>query len=237
MDLEIDQRISFIKNTLDEAKANGVVVGLSGGKDSAAVAALCVRATKNVIGLIMPCDNVVSDREHALLLANILGIRTIDLNFKTAYDSLVNIIEMGLDDNLNDIAKANIKPRMRMTILYAVAHHMGYLVSGTGNYSEWVMGYFTKWGDGAYDFNPISDLCATEVFNLCKELHVPDIIINKEPSAGLWEGQTDEIEMGVTYSAIDKYLIESTANEEDTKIIKAAFNKSNHKRQAAKKYK
>ena len=109
---------------------------------------------------------------------------------------------------ITDAASANIAPRLRMITLYTIAASENRIVAGTGNRSEAYMGYFTKWGDGAYDFNPIADLTATEVFEFLRYLKAPSSIIEKAPSAGLFEGQTDEKEMGVTYKAIDKYITE-----------------------------
>jgi NAD+ synthase len=117
-----------------------------------------------------------------------------------------------------------------MTALYAVAASENRLVAGTGNRSEIYMGYFTKWGDGAYDFNPIGDLTATEVYEFLRFLDAPASIIDKAPSAGLFEGQTDESEMGVTYKSIDEYLLTGRVDEEGKTIIDRYHRISGHKR-------
>jgi NAD+ synthase len=123
-----------------------------------------------------------------------------------------------------------------MITLYAVAASENRLVAGTGNASEYHMGYFTKWGDGAYDFNPIADLTATEIFEFLRYLKAPEAVITKAPSAGLFEGQTDEDDMGVTYKAIDTFLTTGQANEKDKAIIDRYHARSGHKRRPALRY-
>lgn len=137
---------------------------------------------------------------------------------------------------LNDSAISNIAPRLRMITLYAVAASENRLVAGTGNASEYYMGYFTKWGDGAFDLNPIADLTATEIFEFLRYLNAPQSIITKAPSAGLFEGQTDEQDMGVTYAAIDKYITTGEADEADKTIIDRYHARSEHKRREALRY-
>ena len=137
---------------------------------------------------------------------------------------------------LNDAAVTNIAPRLRMTTLYTVAAAESRLVAGTGNRSEIYMGYFTKWGDGASDFNPIADLTAAEVFAFLRWLNAPAHIVEKAPSAGLFEGQTDESEMGVTYRAIDTWLQEGTAEEKDLAVIERYHARSEHKRRPIPTY-
>ena len=132
--------------------------------------------------------------------------------------------------SLSDAALSNIAPRLRMTTLYTVAASEKLLVAGTGNRSEIYMGYFTKWGDGGCDFNPIADLTATEVFAFLAYLQAPAHILTKAPSAGLFEGQTDEQDMGVTYAAIDQYLTTGVASEQDLAIIRRYHRNSAHKR-------
>ena len=126
-------------------------------------------------------------------------------------------------------ALSNIAPRLRMTTLYAIGAERGYLVAGTGNASERYMGYFTKWGDGACDFNPIADLTATEVFDFLRYLGAPEHVVTKAPSAGLFEGQTDESEMGVTYAEIDAYLRGEKVSPEAEKIIERYHKAALHK--------
>ena len=123
-----------------------------------------------------------------------------------------------------------------MITLYNYAQREGYLVAGTGNRSERTMGYFTKWGDGAYDFNPIGDLTATEIFEMLKFLDCPQNIITKAPSAGLIEGQTDEADFGVTYKDLDTYILKGEATEEVKNIVDKAYNSTRHKRENPRIY-
>jgi len=198
---------NWISEYLNSANANGVVLGLSGGIDSSVTASLCVNAlgSKNVIGLGLPCESISQDLEDAKLIAKHLGIRltTIDLTetFKQSIKSLSSYFKP------NQISRANIKPRLRMLSLYYVAQSIGnYLVAGTGNRSELAIGYFTKYGDGGVDFEPLGMLYKCEVKKIARILKIPEKIINKPPSAGLWPDQTDEGEMGITYDELDEIL-------------------------------
>ena len=228
---ETRKRVEFIKDFLEETGAKGIVYGNSGGKDCTLVGILCKKASDNTIGVIMPCGssrNYEMDKSDAEILAEAFDIETRIVDLKDARDGMVSAI--GSVTTPTDAALANIAPRLRMTTLYTIAASEGRLVVGTGNRSEAYMGYFTKWGDGAYDFNPISDLTVTEIYEFLEYLNAPEFIIKKVPSAGLFEGQTDEKEMGVTYKAIDEYLFTGNASEEDLKIIERFHNISEHKR-------
>ena len=235
---EYDGRVAWIRDLVHSAGAKGIVFGNSGGKDSALVGILCKAACDNTVGIIMPCAsrrNYGSDAEDGRELALQYGIetRTVDLTAVRAaeLEALKGVTDM------TDLAISNIAPRLRMTTLYAVAAAEGLLVAGTGNRSEGYMGYYTKWGDGAHDFNPISDLTAPEVIAFLKFLGAPRSIVEKAPSAGLFDGQTDEQEMGVTYEAIDRYLTEGTATEKDRAIIERFHSRSEHKRRPIPTYK
>ena len=233
----LEHRLNWIRERVKAAGCTGVVVGESGGKDSATVTALCVRALgkENVVGITMPCNSLSTDMEHARLVADAFGIKLIEVNIGGAFTTLKNTIIN--EHELNELAVANIKPRLRMTTLYAVAQTLNYLVVGTDNKSEMVMGYFTKWGDGGYDFNPLSDLTMQEVLELGKELGVPEPILTKAPSAGLWEGQTDEKEMGVTYKAIEEYIKTGTTDPASLEIIEKTNKRTAHKREMPYMYK
>ncbi len=229
---EFEQRVAYIRGLVETSHSKGIVFGNSGGKDSALVGILCKAACDNTLGIIMPCAskrNFGLDKDDGNAVAEQFHIETrvIDLTEvrQKELDQLATITEM------TDLAIANIAPRLRMTTLYAVAAAEGRLVAGTGNASEAYMGYFTKWGDGAHDFNPISDLTATEIFEFLEYLNAPRCIIEKAPSAGLFDGQTDEQEMGVTYAAIDRYLMTGEAEEHDREIIERFHARSEHKRQ------
>jgi len=235
--IETEKRVAFIKKQLEESGATGIVFGNSGGKDCALVGILCKMACDNTVGLIMPCSsscNYGEDLTDAMTISTLFRIekRMVDLT-KTA-----ETLKKALADatNLTESAKINIAPRLRMTSLYAVAATEGRLVAGTGNRSERYMGYFTKWGDGAFDFNPIADLTVTEVRKFLTYLEAPKRIIQKAPSAGLYDGQTDEADMGVTYKAIDEYLTSGLCSPEDMEIIANYHKISEHKRTAPKVY-
>jgi len=229
--LETKSRVEFIQNILSAAQAEGIVFGNSGGKDSALVGILCKMACENTLGLVMPCGskrNYEADRTDAELLAKQFNISTRIIDLSDVKEKLVH--SAGEATKMSDSALINIAPRLRMTTLYAVAASEKRLVAGTGNRSEEYMGYFTKWGDGAFDFNPIADLTVTEIYEFLRFLNVPDCIINKASSAGLFDGQTDEDEMGVTYRSIDTFLLAGTVNEHDEVIIQRFHQSSEHKR-------
>lgn len=226
---EKEKRVAFIRNLLAASGAKGVVFGNSGGKDSALVAALCSFATKNVLGVIMPCHskrNYGEDKEDALAVAEKYGVETMIVDLTKVRSDLLDAVGTPLESKG---ALANIAPRLRMTTIYAIGAERGYLVAGTGNKSERYMGYFTKWGDGACDFNPIADLGATEVFEFLRYLGAPDHVVSKAPSAGLFEGQTDEKEMGVTYAEIDAYLRGEPVSDEAKAIIERYHRSAAHK--------
>ena len=228
-EVEKQKRVAFIQEMLKKSGAKGIVFGNSGGKDSALVAALCSFATKNVLGVIMPCSskrNFGEDREDGLAVAKKYGVETMIVDLTKVREELLGAIAEPLQSKG---ALANVAPRLRMTTLYAIGAERGYLVAGTGNKSERYMGYFTKWGDGACDFNPIADLGATEVFDFLRYLGAPDHVVTKAPSAGLFEGQTDEKEMGVTYAEIDAYLRGEPVSEEAKAIIERYHKSSLHK--------
>ena len=228
---ELENRVAYIRAKLQEAHADDIVFGNSGGKDSALVGILCKAACDNTVGVIMPCaskQNYGRDADDGNALASQFGIETRTVDLTAVREAELKALE-GVAE-LNNMALTNIAPRLRMTTLYTIAAAENRLVAGTGNRSETYMGYFTKWGDGASDFNPISDLCANEVFAFLRFLNAPASIVEKAPSAGLFDGQTDEQEMGVTYKAIDDYLLSGVVNEHDKAIIDRYHNRSEHKR-------
>lgn len=228
---ETEKRVAFIKEVVSNSKAKGIIFANSGGKDCTLVGILCKMACDNTVGYMLPCQskrNFGEDMADACSASSQFGIecRKVDL-------SELKALAMKLFSEtatLTDAAIANIAPRLRMLTIYTIGASEGRLIAGTGNRSEGYMGYFTKWGDGAYDFNPIADLTVTEVYEFLDYLGAPENIRKKAPSAGLFEGQTDEKEMGVTYAAIDRYLLEGIVNEEDKKIIDRYHNSSEHKR-------
>lgn len=236
---ETKKRVAFIENMLKESGAAGVVFGNSGGKDSALVGILCRMATPNVLGIIMPCatkSNYEMDLKHAQLVAQKYKIDTKTVDLTELKELFSKILGNEFYDKITGNALSNINPRLRMITLYAVAQSLGYIVAGTGNRSEITMGYFTKWGDGACDFNPIADLTVTEVYEYLTFLGAPKEIIQKPPSAGLWEGQTDEQELGMTYKQIDDYLLYGKADVKVKNKIENLKRKTEHKRQMPRFY-
>ncbi|WP_324734877.1 NAD+ synthase [Thermococcus sp. SY098] len=199
----IEKIVHFIKEKVDETNVGGVVVGVSGGVDSATTAFLAVKALgkEKVLGLIMPYyEN--QDVEDAKLVCETLGINYKIINIKP----IVDAFEESLDFEPDKITKGNIMVRTRMVLLYAHANQYNLLVLGTSNKSELLTGYYTKWGDGASDYAPLINLYKTEVWEIAKRLGVPERIIEKKPTAGLWIGQTDEDELGISYKLLDEIL-------------------------------
>ncbi len=198
-----DDIAQWMKQYAAQADATGYVVGLSGGIDSSVTAALAAKAmgSDRTLGVVMPCHSQSQDADCAREVAKVLDLEILTLPLGPAYDMLVDTLPPG-----PEIACANIKPRLRMTTLYYLAQSHGYLVAGTGNKPEIMVGYFTKYGDGGVDLEPLGELYKREVRGLARVLKVPEIIINRPPSAGLWPGQTDEEELGITYAELDAIL-------------------------------
>lgn len=234
---------SWLKERAAAANAEGFVFGLSGGIDSAVVARLCQMATPgHVLGVMLPCHSQPQDEQDALLVAEAFQIPTARVDLGATFDTLGSTLDDALKeqhprfkvdvvDIKQRLPRANIKPRLRMTSLYYVANALNYVVAGTGNKSEITLGYYTKYGDGGVDVLPIGGLLKSEVRALAREVGVPEPIITKPPTAGLWPGQTDEAEMGFTYEMLEKYLAgdKSVPDNIATRIeaLKAA---SDHKR-------
>lgn len=199
--MELADKVSgWIKEQIEGAGARGAVIGLSGGVDSSVVAVLCKRVT-DVLGLIMPIHSDPLDEEYASLLASKFDIQVRRVDLSLVYDALVKVLP-----DPTGLPVANLKPRLRMATLYYFANKENRLVVGTGNKSEIMMGYFTKYGDGGVDILPLGGLLKRQVRELARELGIPPRIIAKPPSAGLWAGQTDEGELGITYDDLDQIL-------------------------------
>lgn len=236
-EIELSDRIKFIRNILETSHATGIVYGNSGGKDSALVGILCKRACENTLGVIMPCgarQNYEEDMSDALCMAHQFSIETKTIDLTPLKELFAETLQK--DIAITADALCNCPPRLRMTTLYAIAASENRLVAGTGNRSEAYIGYFTKWGDGAFDFNPIADLTATEVFEFLRFLDAPQNIINKAPSAGLFDGQTDEQDMGITYAKLDAYLLNGSAGPEDKLLMERLHCASEHKRKTPPVY-
>ena len=227
--------VDFIKSQVLKSKTKGIVLGLSGGIDSAVVAVLSKRAigAKNLHCYYLPMTikNKDYDRDHIEKLCE-----RFDLSYQT--ETIVNPVLsiIGNSGNLSKESMGNIKARVRMTILYKHANNLNCLVIGTTNKTELMIGYFTKYGDGACDFEPIAHLYKHQIKELAKELDIPNEIIDKLPSAGLWEGQTDEDELGISYDKLDEILCKMYNNDlneftkKDIDHVKSLVSKSYHKR-------
>lgn len=234
---ETEARVEYIRGYLRTSGARGIVFGNSGGKDSALVGILCKLACEDTVGIIMPCAskrNYGMDRSDGLEVAEKFKIETRTVDLTPVREAELAALE-GVA-KLTDMAVANIAPRLRMITLYAVAHAEGRIVAGTGNASEAYVGYFTKWGDGAYDLNPIADLTVGEIYEFLEYLGAPRSIIEKAPSAGLFEGQTDEAEMGVRYADIDGVVKGREVDAEARARIEKMHASTEHKRRMPSRY-
>ncbi|MDR0545876.1 MAG: NAD(+) synthase [Mycoplasmataceae bacterium] len=223
----LKQYISYLqkwsKQIINGAHCSGVVVGLSGGVDSAVVANLLCDTTK-VYGVWINIDSAKEDYECVQLLKKQKKFVVVDLDLTTTYKALVKTLKI-----TNKLGLINLKVRMRMLSLYALAQEKKCLVAGTSNLDELYLGYFTKYGDGASDFAPLAKLNKNEVWELAKLLNVPQQIITRAPSAGLYAGQSDEKDMGVTYKEIDAYLSNKPINPKAKKIIDKLHKMNLHK--------
>lgn len=229
---EFNKRVAWIKSLVKSAGCEGIIYGNSGGKDSALVGILCKAACENTVGIIMPCAskrNFEEDMKDGIDVAKQFEIayRVVDLT-RVREALLAEIAPIA--GELSGAAVSNIAPRLRMTTLYAIGQSEGRLVAGTGNKDELYVGYYTKYGDGGVDFNPIGDLNVTEVFEFLAWLDAPMNIRTKAPSAGLFEGQTDEAEMGIKYDDIDEFLTTGKTNPEAQAKIERMHARSEHKR-------
>ena len=234
-----------INNWLEDYRVitdcKGVVLGLSGGKDSTVVAMLAKKQWgDDVFAIIMPNGNQ-SDIDDAIQIAETLNIEYKVVNIETIFNNLVLNIESKIEEGdwvencckISDKAITNIAPRIRMTILYAVAQTLGYRVIGTGNASERYIGWFTKYGDGGVDICPISHLTCSEVVELgtylAREFNLSDVFIKKVPADGL-TGKSDEDNFGFTYKQLDAFIREGDSGDETlNKKMKKMHDMSEHK--------
>jgi NAD+ synthase len=223
----------FLQNYLIETKAKGYVLGVSGGIDSALVAALTTKAVgkDNLFALLMPIDSHPSDLNDGLELVRNFNIPYQIIDLSETYHTLIKNYDISGDEPNTRLALNNTKVRLRMVTLYAYAQHRNALVLGTDNADEIHVGYFTKYGDGAADLAPIAELTKGEVYQASKLLGVPESILKRTPTAGLFSGQTDEGELGVTYAELDDYLLGREVDQKIRDRIQNLHRISEHKRQ------
>lgn len=229
-----DQIVTWLCEYVEATGAAGFVLGLSGGVDSATSAALAARAVgpERVLAALMPCHSQPEDARLGRLVADAFSIPLVTVDLGQVYDVLM----AALPPSDHPLASANVKPRLRMITLYYLAQSRNCLVLGSGNRTELEIGYFTKFGDGGVDLLPLGDLYKAQVWELARELRVPQEVVERPPSAGLWPGQTDEGEMGITYRELDRVLaaIEAgdTAGIESTTLekVRGMIAHSEHKR-------
>lgn len=232
---QINKTVQWIKEQGERAGVKGMLVGVSGGIDSAVVAHLIKLAyPDNSIGIILPINSSPDQLKDAEELIKTSGIQRMCIDLTETNNMLLANIKKNMagsfDNERNKITDANTRARLRMTTLYSVANNLNYMVVGTDNAAEIFTGYFTKYGDGGVDIMPLANLLKSEVYDWARYLNVPSSIIDKVPSADLWEGQTDEEEMGTSYQYIDSYLKGEEIPEKDLKIILDLNRKSEHKR-------
>lgn len=208
-----DEIVQWIRDYFAEnGPGCSAVIGISGGKDSTVVAALCVEALGNdrVFGVMMP-NGIQSDLNDSVKVINTLGIPSMKVNISGAYSKLIAAISAGISDGVSEQTKINLPPRLRMSTLYAVAQSLpnGGRVANTCNLSEDYVGYSTKFGDSAGDFSPLANLTVHEVRQIGYELPIPRELVDKTPADGLC-GKSDEDNLGFTYAQLDDYIMNGT---------------------------
>ncbi|WP_174613925.1 NAD(+) synthase [Virgibacillus ihumii] len=243
MEQKVEAIVQWLRDQVKETGVKGLVVGVSGGLDSAVVAYLIQRAAPdNSLGVLMPLKSSRESIDHGKKVMDSCGINHLTVELSETHNVLYSTIKEQVEEKNefneknNQLADANLRARLRMSTLYTLATNYNYLVVGTDNASEWYTGYFTKYGDGGVDILPIVEFTKQEVREMAAYLGVPDEVVNKQPSADLWEGQTDEDEMGTSYDTIDAYLRGKEVPERDKKIIENMHARTEHKRRGAKQF-
>ena len=236
---ETERRISFLADDLERAGASGYVLGISGGVDSTVAGRLaslaCARTGRSFTAMRLPYGIQGDEADAAAAVAFIEPTSTVTVDIKPAVDALH--LATGADDMapaIADFVKGNIKARQRMTAQYAVAGRLGSLVVGTDHAAEAVMGFFTKYGDGAFDVGPLFGLTKSRVLEVGRELGAPKHLVEKVPTADLEElrpALPDEVAYGVTYAEIDAYLVGEEVSDHARSVIESAYRRTAHKRQ------
>ncbi|WP_373892922.1 NAD(+) synthase [Virgibacillus natechei] len=244
MENNVDEIVKWLQQQVKDTGVKGLLVGVSGGLDSAVVAHLIKGAVPDdSLGVLLPIQTKSSDMEDAQNVIKSCDIDAITVDLTQTHDNMYSQITERLNEknefnvDNDQLAGANLRARLRMSTLYALATNYNYLVVGTDNASEHYTGYFTKYGDGAADIMPLVDFTKHEVQEMAAYLGVPEPLVSKEPSADLWEGQTDEDEMGTTYDKIDAYLKGEKIPEQDKEVIENLHANSAHKRDPLPRYK
>ena len=238
LEQKIQKTVEWLREQVKKSHTRGLILGISGGIDSAVVGFLIKMAfPDNSLGVIMPIRSSQKDMEHAKELVEKANLTHITLDLTQVHSLMISTVKETMQDTWREdferIADANTRARLRMTGLYTIANNLGYLVVGTDNAAEIYTGYFTKYGDGGVDVLPIAHLKKSEVYEWAEYLGVPQSILDKAPSADLWEGQTDEIEMGTTYRCIDAFLDGQEIPDKDREVIERLHRNSDHKRHTA----
>lgn len=237
---ETKNLIEFIRNYYKEYSLGGAILGISGGKDSAVVAAIMCEALgkENVIGVTLPCHSKEEDKIDAKLISDVYGFKLIDFDLTNVYDNFKNeVYKLGnFTDKQLENSDINVKPRLRMTTVYYLAAlyteltGKSYIVAGTSNKCELFVGYFTKGGDSVHDIGVLTDFTVDEVIKIGEYLNVPEKVLYKKPNDGL-SNKTDEDKLGVKYSDIEKYMkqekLDNKVQEKIKKLHKNAYHKFN----------
>ncbi|MCI7480660.1 NAD(+) synthase [[Pasteurella] aerogenes] len=233
MENYLNYLVQWLEVQRQEYGAKGYVVGISGGIDSAVVTHLLMRCNAPVQGLILPSETTsAQDIKDAYAVAENANCPVLEVPIIETYRSFMHSMQPLFNDQAErqNVIAGNLQARLRMISLYAYAQSHNAIVVGTDNAAEWHTGYFTKFGDGGVDVAPLLKLRKEQVYQLSKVLNVPQSVLDKSPSAGLWFGQTDEAEMGVSYQEIDAFLRGETVSEQALKQIEFWHNRSHHKR-------
>ncbi|SDX90049.1 ammonia-dependent NAD(+) synthetase [Paenibacillus sp. CF384] len=242
---EIRRRVDFLKEYVRKSGTTGLLIAISGGIDSAVATGLCKKATDELsaetgkeymtLGVFQPYGDQI-DIADSYAVAEAFNLKhRVETNIQEAVDEIAIEVEhsmksIGISRHISRGGKGNVKARTRMVAQYALAFELNLLVVGTDHASEAVTGFYTKWGDGAVDITPLTSLNKRQVRQLAAALGVPSAVVTKAPTAGLWDGQTDENELGITYDDNSSYLEGKQINDTTREKLEKQFIKTAHKR-------